>query len=87
MLDVKWHDTFLEMPGKKFEYKRNHFNIFIIRYTFEEEDTDVFYEIATLQNGKFIPNFDDWPEEDRQRVQQKARVLHWAYLDHPSDYD
>lgn len=85
--DIRWHNCEEEMPGTLYEYNRHDGDGFIVRYTFEDEDIEVHHEIATLKNGIFVLNFDDWPEEDRERIQKKVRVLHWALLDHPSDYD
>jgi len=83
---IKWHNVADEMPGQYYEDSKSSSNGFIVRYTFEDTDTECFCEIAHLENGKFIPNFDSLEASEREERREKAKILQWAFLDHPQDY-
>jgi hypothetical protein len=85
--DIKWHDIKEEMPGTNYDISNCVMSEFLLRYTFEDEDIECLYDIGHLSKNKFILNFDGWSEEERDDRRDEARILHWAYLDHPSDYD
>lgn len=81
--DINWHDARLEMPGTAYQ---DDCDEYLVRYTFEDEDRDCFFDKASLCNGRFVIYFDQHPEEQRESFRKDARVINWCYIDHPDDY-
>lgn len=84
--DINWHNIAEELPGKDYEITRSCFNLFLLRYTFEDEDRHCFYNLGYFKNGNFIMHFHDSSDEESEDLNLEARVIQWAFIDHKDEY-
>jgi len=87
--DIKWHDATEEMPGTDYDYNKNWYGKFIIRYSWEDDLSECFYKMGRLINGKFKIDFDldEYSVESYEELESDYTISHWAMIDHPDDYD
>ena len=87
-----WYDAAKVLPPKGNETQ---LAMFLVRYTYEDDNDFCFYDKASFWDGKFnfvkgcdiclSCNCHSTPNSEKMTLSE-ARVLHWAYIYHSDDH-